>query len=70
MLRFEDGNTVTVDDIKAFADWAQQGGKTRERSRIGLPRTDAGFYWSSSCRGLAAMRWDSGLGGDAQKKIL
>ena len=27
MLRFEDGNTVTVDDIKAFADWAQQGGK-------------------------------------------
>ena len=27
MLRFEDGNTVTVDDIKAFADWAAMGGK-------------------------------------------
>ncbi|SEM44987.1 aconitase [Loktanella fryxellensis] len=27
MLRFEDGKTVTVDDIKAFATWADQGGK-------------------------------------------
>ena len=26
MLRFEDGKTVTTDDIKAFAQWAQQGG--------------------------------------------
>ena len=23
MLRFEDGKTVTTDDIKAFAEWAQ-----------------------------------------------
>ena len=30
MLRFEDGKTVTVDDIRAFAQWAEQGGKTRE----------------------------------------
>ena len=28
IMRFEDGNTTTVDDIKAFADWAQNGGKT------------------------------------------
>ena len=27
MLRFEDGKTVTTDDIKAFATWAEQGGK-------------------------------------------
>ena len=28
MLRFEDGKTVTVDDIKAFGDWGANGGKT------------------------------------------
>ncbi|KKK59690.1 hypothetical protein LCGC14_3031860, partial [marine sediment metagenome] len=28
MLRFEDGKTVTTDDIKAFADWAANGGRT------------------------------------------
>ena len=27
MLRFEDGKTVTIDDIKAFAEWGAQGGK-------------------------------------------
>ncbi|MFT6024785.1 MAG: aconitate hydratase [Ascidiaceihabitans sp.] len=27
MLRFEDGKTVTVDDIKAFAEWGAKGGK-------------------------------------------
>ena len=27
MLRFEDDKTVTVDDIKAFAEWGAQGGK-------------------------------------------
>ena len=27
MLRFEDGKTVHVNDIKAFADWAKLGGK-------------------------------------------
>ncbi len=31
MLRFEDGKTVTQDDIRAFAKWASDGGKsTRE----------------------------------------
>ena len=27
MLRFEDGKTVSVDDIKAFSDWGKAGGK-------------------------------------------
>ncbi len=27
MLRFEDGKTVSVDDIRAFGDWAKQGGQ-------------------------------------------
>ena len=27
MLRFEDGKTVSVDDIKAFSEWADNGGK-------------------------------------------
>ena len=27
MLRFEDGRTVTLDDIRAFSDWGKQGGK-------------------------------------------
>ncbi len=27
MLRFEDGETVTLDDIKAFSEWATKGGK-------------------------------------------
>jgi aconitate hydratase len=33
MLRFEDGKTVTQDDIRAFSDWAEKGGQaTRARS--------------------------------------
>ncbi|WP_397542547.1 aconitate hydratase AcnA [Roseovarius salis] len=28
MLRFEDGKTVTTDDIKAFSEWADNGGRT------------------------------------------
>ena len=30
LLRFEDGRSVTVDDIKAFADWAKTGKAERE----------------------------------------
>ncbi len=30
LLRFEDGRSVTVDDIKAFADWAKAGKAERE----------------------------------------
>ena len=38
MLRFEDGKTVRVDDIKAFSDWAKKGGvRTRARSPIARP---------------------------------
>ena len=29
MLRFEDGKTVHVDDIKAFAEWGANGGKNK-----------------------------------------
>ena len=28
MLRFEDGRTVNVDDIRAFSDWGKNGGKS------------------------------------------
>ncbi len=27
VLRFEDGNTVTLDDIRAFSEWAEKGGR-------------------------------------------
>ncbi len=30
LLRFEDGRSVTVDDIRAFADWLKAGKSTRE----------------------------------------
>ena len=30
LLRFEDGRSVTTDDIKAFADWLKSGKSTRE----------------------------------------
>ena len=35
MLRFEDGKTVTVDDIRAFSDWAAGAAGTRARSPTG-----------------------------------
>ena len=34
MLRFEDDSSVTPDDIRAFADWADAGGKVRAKSPI------------------------------------
>ena len=37
MLRFEDDRTVTVDDIKAFAEWGAQGGKIHAKSHTALP---------------------------------
>ena len=30
LLRFEDGRSVTIDDIRAFADWLKSGKSTRE----------------------------------------
>ena len=35
MLRFEDGKTVTTDDIRAFADWGEKGGRIRVRLPTG-----------------------------------
>jgi len=37
MLRLEDDKTVTVDDIKAFAEWGVQGGKIHAKSHTALP---------------------------------
>ena len=37
MLRFEDGKTVSVDDIKAFPIGAKWRARTRARSPIALP---------------------------------
>ncbi len=62
MLRFEDGRTVTVDDIRAFGDGARNGGKStreiayRPPARVlmqdftGVPR------WSTSPR-CATASW-------------
>ena len=69
MLRFEDGNTVTVDDIKAFAEWAQQGGKNpREIAYRPARVLMQDFTGVPAVVDLAAMRDGIvGLGGDAQK---
>ena len=69
MLRFEDGNTVTVDDIKAFADWAQQGGKNpREIAYRPARVLMQDFTGVPAVVDLAAMRDGIvGLGGDAHK---
>ena len=69
MLRFEDGNTVTEDDIKAFADWAQQGGKNpREIAYRPARVLMQEFTGVPAVVDLAAMRDGiEGLGGDAQK---
>ena len=45
MLRFEDGKTVTLDDIRAFSDWAASGGKQPARDRLPAgARADAGLH--------------------------
>ena len=68
MLRFEDGTTVTLDDIKAFADWAQNGGKTnREISYRPARVLMQDFTGVPAVVDLAAMRDGIvALGGDAQ----
>ncbi len=40
----EDGKTVSVDDIKAFADWAKMGGQTPRNRLPPCARVDAGFH--------------------------
>jgi aconitate hydratase len=69
MLRFEDGKTVTVDDIKAFGDWGKLGGKNpREIAYRPARVLMQDFTGVPAVVDLAAMRDGIlGLGGDAQK---
>ncbi|WP_417603445.1 aconitate hydratase AcnA [Primorskyibacter flagellatus] len=69
MLRFEDGNTVTVDDIKAFAEWATKGGKNpREIAYRPARVLMQDFTGVPAVVDLAAMRDGiKHLGGDPQK---
>ncbi|RAP40354.1 aconitate hydratase 1 [Rhodovulum viride] len=69
LLRFEDGKTVTVDDIKAFSDWAANGGKAAREIAYRPARVlMQDFTGVPAVVDLAAMRDGIlGLGGDAQK---
>jgi aconitate hydratase len=69
MLRFEDGKTVTVDDIRAFAEWAAQGGRNpREIAYRPARVLMQDFTGVPAVVDLAAMRDGIiGLGGDPQK---
>ncbi|WP_187431250.1 Aconitate hydratase A [Roseobacter fucihabitans] len=69
MLRFEDGKTVTTDDIKAFAVWGANGGKNpREIAYRPARVLLQDFTGVPAVVDLAAMR-DAiiSLGGDAEK---
>ncbi|MCA3502119.1 MAG: aconitate hydratase, partial [Rhodobacter sp.] len=69
MLRFEDGKTVTVDDIRAFAEWGEKGGRNpREIAYRPARVLMQDFTGVPAVVDLAAMRDGIlGLGGDAQK---
>ncbi|TNF23177.1 MAG: aconitate hydratase AcnA [Rhodobacteraceae bacterium] len=69
MLRFEDGKTVTVDDIKAFGDWAAKGGRTAREIAYRPARVlMQDFTGVPAVVDLAAMRDGIvALGGDPQK---
>lgn len=70
MLRFEDGGrTVSVDDIKAFAEWAEKGGQNpREIAYRPARVLMQDFTGVPAVVDLAAMRDGiKSLGGDAQK---
>ena len=69
MLRFEDGKTVTVDDIKAFSEWANNGGKNpREIAYRPARVLMQDFTGVPAVVDLAAMRDGIvALGGDAEK---
>ncbi len=69
MLRFEDGKTVTVDDIKAFAEWGTKGGKNpREIAYRPARVLMQDFTGVPAVVDLAAMRDGLvALGGDAEK---
>ena len=69
MLRFEDGKTVTTDDIKAFSDWAANGGQSpREIAYRPARVLMQDFTGVPAVVDLAAMRDGiKALGGDAQQ---
>jgi len=69
MLRFEDGKTVTVDDIKAFSDWGKLGGQNpREIAYRPARVLMQDFTGVPAVVDLAAMRDGiKALGGNAQK---
>ena len=69
MLRFEDGKTVSVEDIKAFAEWAKLGGQNpREIAYRPARVLMQDFTGVPAVVDLAAMRDGiKGLGGNAQK---
>ncbi|MGC1503548.1 MAG: aconitate hydratase AcnA [Sulfitobacter sp.] len=69
MLRFEDGKTVTVDDIKAFAEWGAKGGQNpREIAYRPARVLMQDFTGVPAVVDLAAMRDGLvALGGDAEK---
>ncbi len=69
MLRFEDGKTVTLDDIRAFSDWGKQGGKNpREIAYRPARVLMQDFTGVPAVVDLAAMRDGIvALGGDADQ---
>jgi len=69
MLRFEDGKTVTQDDIRAFSDWAAQGGQNpREIAYRPARVLMQDFTGVPAVVDLAAMRDGIvALGGNAQQ---
>lgn len=69
MLRYEDGKTVTTDDIGAFSDWAKLGGKNpREIAYRPARVLMQDFTGVPAVVDLAAMRDGIvALGGDAQQ---
>ena len=69
MLRFEDGKTVSVDDIRAFSEWASKGGRNpREIAYRPARVLMQDFTGVPAVVDLAAMRDGiKALGGDPQK---
>jgi aconitate hydratase len=69
MLRFEDGRTVTVDDIRAFSEWGKAGGKNpREIAYRPARVLMQDFTGVPAVVDLAAMRDGIvGLGGDPRQ---
>lgn len=68
MLRYEDGKTVTLDDIRAFSDWGKMAGKNpREIAYRPARVLMQDFTGVPAVVDLAAMRDGiKGLGGNAQ----